>query len=131
MRRVFELLTARRILALLAGPILGVGMATATASISTPVVHAQEMETTAALNCHGWQSYWNGVQVRTGPGTGYASIGSIRSGQVLTGYRLSNGDCKVTPGGRYSACGGSNLWADVQFHGRHAYIAAACAHKVR
>ncbi|WP_157641134.1 SH3 domain-containing protein [Longispora albida] len=66
----------------------------------------------------------NGLNIRTGPGTGYTSVGQMQAGQSLP---CPSSGCTLVTGGLYNQCGGdSRFWDKVIYGGVTRYVASRC-----
>ncbi|MFE0458868.1 SH3 domain-containing protein [Kitasatospora sp. NPDC058965] len=77
----------------------------------------------ATQSCYVFNEAGSALNVRSGPGTGYAVVGSMAAGSRLPCGPLQD---SMTTGGSYSSCGGGNTWLQVTLGGRTDYVAERC-----
>jgi uncharacterized protein YgiM (DUF1202 family) len=107
---------------------LAVG-ASAVALSAALAVPASAAVTTAAApaaatsSCYIYNDAGSALNVRSGPGTGYAVVGSMAAGGRLPCGPLQDSQ---TTGSSYTSCGGGNTWLQVTLGGRTDYVAERC-----
>ncbi len=77
----------------------------------------------ATLSCYIYNEAGSALNVRSGPGTGYAVVASMAAGGRLPCGPLQDSQ---TAGGSYTSCGGGDTWTQVTYGGRIDYVAERC-----
>ncbi|MEE1736893.1 SH3 domain-containing protein [Streptomyces sp. BE147] len=77
----------------------------------------------AAAGCYIKNVSGDALNVRSGPGTRYTTIGTMaKGGKLPCGVDKDT----VTSGQSYSSCGGGNGWMTVKVNGRDGWVAEEC-----
>ncbi|WP_328385591.1 SH3 domain-containing protein [Streptomyces sp. NBC_00400] len=84
---------------------------------------AAESVSAKAGTCYVYNATKGTLNVRSGPGERYSTIGTIAKGGKLRCGSLQDTTIK---GSWYSACGGSADWTNVRISGQDGWVAAEC-----